>query len=217
MDNNLYIFIDESGNFDFTSKGTSHFVLGGVATLNPTASAKDLNFLKYRLLRDGHDVLEFHASEDRQAIRNEVFPVLNSMNEIKAHVIFGNKHYLATSLQNPGGIYSLYGKAMVKYFIQVYSAHVLTSITVVFDQTLTKKRRGQFEGVIKPELKNLNIPFNLYFHPMSTEVNGQVADYISWSKYVELERNELRPWRALSTKLQPTEFNIFRNGYQKYY
>lgn len=213
----LFIFIDESGNFDFTSKGTSHFVLGGVATLNPTASAKELISLKYRLLKNGNDVPEFHASEDRQVIRNEVFPVLNSMTEIHAHVIYGDKHFLATSLQNPGGIYSLYGKAMVKYFIQVYSGHSLSSITVVFDQTLTKKRRGQFEGVIKPELKSLNIPFNLYFHPMSTEDNGQVADYISWAKYVELERNESRPWGSLMTKLQPTEFNIFRNGYQKYY
>lgn len=143
----LFIFIDESGNFDFTQKGTSHFVLGGVATLNPTASAKELIALKYRLLKEGNDVSEFHASEDKQLIRNEVFPVLNSMNEISTHVIYGDKHFLATSLQSPGGIYSLYGKAMIKYFIQIYSEHDLSSITVVFDQTLTKKRRGQFEGV----------------------------------------------------------------------
>ena len=39
----------------------------------------------------------------------------------------------------------------------------------------------------------------------------------SWAKYVELERSELRPWGSLMTKLQPTELDIFRNGYQKYY
>ena len=213
----LFIFIDESGNFDFTPSGTSHFVLGGVATTNPASSAKELLTLKYRLLKEGHDVAEFHASEDKQLTRDQVFPVIDSMLEIKAHVIYGDKHFLATSLQSPNGIYSLYGKAMIKYFIRVYSACSLESITVVFDRTLTKKLRGQFEGILKPELKRLNIPFNIYFHPMSTEINGQVADYISWAKYVALERSELRPWGLLNTKLYPTEFNIFRNGNQKYY
>ncbi len=213
----LFIFIDESGNFDFTPSGTSHFVLGGVATTSPASSAKEFLTLKYRLLKEGNDVSEFHASEDRQFIRNQVFPVINSMTEINAHVIYGDKHFLATSLQSPSGIYSLYGKAMIKYFIQVYASYSLSSITVVFDRTLTKKLRGQFEGILKPELKKMNIPFNIYFHPMSTENNGQVADYISWAKYVELERSELRPWGSLIPKLRPTELNIFRNGYQKYY
>ena len=213
----LFIFIDESGNFDFSPSGTSHFVLGGIATLNPTSSATDLISLKYRLLSGGSDVPEFHASENRQEVRNEVFPVLNSLKGVKAHVIYGDKHYLATNLHNPGGIYSLYGKAMIKYFLQVYSNYSLSSITVVFDQTLTKKRRGQFEGMIKPELKKTGIPFNLYFHPMSTENNGQIADYISWAKYVELERKESRPWSSLKLQLKPSEFNIFRNGQQIYY
>lgn len=213
----LFIFIDESGNFDFTPSGTSHFVLGGVATTSPASSAKEFLTLKYRLLKEGNDISEFHASEDRQIIRDQVFPVINSMPEINAHVIYGDKHFLATSLQSPSGIYSLYGKAMIKYFIRVYASYSLSSITVVFDRTLTKKLRGQFEGILKPELKKINIPFNIYFHPMSTENNGQVADYISWAKYVELERSELRPWGSLMTKLQPTELDIFRNGYQKYY
>ena len=109
----LYLFLDESGNFDFPPSGTSHFVLGGVATTSPASSAKEFLTLKYRLLKEGNDVSEFHASEDRQFIRNQVFPVINSMTEINAHVIYGDKHFLATSLQSPSGIYSLYGKAMI--------------------------------------------------------------------------------------------------------
>lgn len=90
----LFIFIDESGNFDFTPSGTSHFVLGGVATTSPASSAKEFLTLKYRLLKEGNDVSEFHASEDRQIIRDQVFPVINSMPEINAHVIYGDKHFV---------------------------------------------------------------------------------------------------------------------------
>jgi len=34
----LYIFLDESGNFDFSPKGTKYFVLSAVSTLDPVAS-----------------------------------------------------------------------------------------------------------------------------------------------------------------------------------
>jgi hypothetical protein len=36
----LFIFIDESGNFDFSDKGTDHFVMACVATLSPLDSAR---------------------------------------------------------------------------------------------------------------------------------------------------------------------------------
>jgi hypothetical protein len=51
---------------------------------------------------------------------------------------------------------------------------------------------------------------------MKTDANGQIADYICWAKYVELERNELRPWVALASSLKPTDFDIFQNRNQRY-
>ena len=66
----FYIFIDESGNFDFTSKGTKHFVLGAYATFQPAESALSLLRLKYELLNKGVDNPEFHASYDKQAVRD---------------------------------------------------------------------------------------------------------------------------------------------------
>ncbi len=52
---------------------------------------------------------------------------------------------------------------------------------------------------------------------MVTYMNGQIADYVAWSKFVQLERNELRPWTSLTSTLQPSDFNIFRNGTTIYY
>jgi hypothetical protein len=46
----LFIFIDESGNFDFSDKGTDHFVMACVATLSPLDSARALDELIYQLL-----------------------------------------------------------------------------------------------------------------------------------------------------------------------
>ena len=208
----LFIFVDESGNFDFSPSGTSHFVFAAVATNNPAYSSSRMNSVKYQLLSDGIDVSDFHATEDKQVVRDSVFPVIDKMETISAYVIYGEKRFLAPSLQNPEGIYSLFGKATIKFFMRNLDFTNIWSITVVFDQTLTKKERSAFEGVIKPELKKLGIRFNIYFHSMKTDSNGQIADYIAWAKYVSLERSENRPWSALSQNLKPSDFNIFSSS-----
>ncbi len=59
--------------------------------------------------------------------------------------------------------------------------------------------------------------FHIYFQRLISDGNGQIADYICWAKYVELERNELRPWTALQNSLRPTDFNIFWNARTRYY
>lgn len=35
----LFVFVDESGNLDFSPSGTNHYVLAAVATTNPLISA----------------------------------------------------------------------------------------------------------------------------------------------------------------------------------
>jgi len=207
----FYIFIDESGNFDFTSKGTKHFVLGAYATFQPAESALSLLRLKYELLNKGVDNPEFHASYDKQAVRDRVFETINKIPMFKPHVIYGNKELLVTRLRSDQGIYTLFRRAMIRFYCASIDTSVTSNVVVIFDQALTKTKQGILAGVLKPELKKLGIPFGLYFHRMSTEYNGQIADYISWSKYVSLERNEPRPWAALQLGCRPTDFNIFQN------
>lgn len=76
---NLFIFLDESGNLDFSKKGTSHFVLAAVTALQPIKSSAKLQDLKYELLTEGEDIQHFHASEDKQIIRDKVFQVINGL------------------------------------------------------------------------------------------------------------------------------------------
>ena len=189
----LFVFIDESGNFDFSEKGTDHFVMAGVAALAPLDSAAEMQALRYQLLAEGNDVSSFHAAEDRQFIRDRVFQTFESIENVKAHAIYGDKHHAAPRLQSDSQIHALFGQA------------------------LTKKKQGDFHGVIKPELKALRKSFRIYFQKMVTDMNGQIADYVAWSKFVQLERNELRPWMSLASTLRPSDFNIFRNGTTIYY
>ena len=54
----LYIFIDESGNLDFSAKGTKHFVISAISTIYPMDLAQELQNLKYDFLKNNNlDVL----------------------------------------------------------------------------------------------------------------------------------------------------------------
>ncbi len=72
----LNIFVDESGNFDFSLNGTRHFVLTAVSTTDCPDLFSGYFQLRHRIAATGLDLEELHATEDRQVVRNQVFDLL---------------------------------------------------------------------------------------------------------------------------------------------
>lgn len=214
--NILYIFLDESGNLDFSRKGTEHYVLAAVTTVNPLASSQDLQQLKYAQLEQGIDTEFFHASEDLQATRDVVIKSLQTMsNTVNIHYIYAKKPKAFPGLQNSAAFYAKLGTTLIK-FIVGYRSNGFDKIVIVFDKALTNKDQKAFLGEIKPELKKIGKPYHIYFHRTLSDFNGQIADYFAWSKYVSLERNETRPLVALSN-ITMTEFDLFARGTKEWY
>ena len=58
----LYIFLDESGNLDFSSNGSRFFQLTGVIQERPFEAHKLRCDLRYDLIEAGADVQRFHAT-----------------------------------------------------------------------------------------------------------------------------------------------------------
>lgn len=212
----LFVFVDESGNFDFSAKGTDYFVLGAFATTDPIGSAACLQALKYRLMEERVDVASFHAAEDRQVVRNAVFEALGQLSGVHMHAIYGDKHLAAPSKQSAEALYILFGRALIRYILRYCEKSDIRATVVIFDRALTAKQRGAFEQAIKPELKASGRPFRVYFQQMSTDLNGQIADDVSWARYVGVSRSEYRPWKAL-LRVGASDFNIFRTGHTRYY
>lgn len=76
MENHLYVFIDEAGNFDFSPGGTKYFILTAASKERPFCAYQEMTELKYDLVESGKNIEYFHASEDAQAIRNKVFAII---------------------------------------------------------------------------------------------------------------------------------------------
>jgi Protein of unknown function (DUF3800) len=88
----LYIFLDESGNLDFSSNGSRFFQLTGVIQERPFEAHKLLCDLRYDLIEAGADVQRFHATEDKQEVRNRVFSIIRQyLDKVKIDALIVEK------------------------------------------------------------------------------------------------------------------------------
>lgn len=214
----LYVFMDESGNFDFSARGTDFFVLSAVYTSAPGTSAQAMQALKYDLMAAGSADLEFHATNNSPGTRLRVFDTIAGLHAtISAHTIYLDKHFAHKSKQSDVAMMSLVGGAMGKWICRVFGGEY-DQIVLVFDSVLRGKAQGAFNAAVKPELKKLGVPFRILFHPVKSDMNGQIADYISWAWFRRAENNDLAPEsRIRANQLSWDSFDLFARGTTRWY
>ena len=194
----LYIYLDESGNLDFTEKGTEYFVLSAMMTFNPAESQRSLQTLKYDLLERGVDAEFFHASPDMQEVRNEVFRAINQSVNLKFNFVYANKRTMPVSQQNSIDLYSETAQVVLRSCLNNRSVNSKTEkVIVIFDKTLTNKENSALQKSMKPFLKATNKPFYLYFHQVKSDFNAQIADYACWALYRGLEAGDKRAFSEI--------------------
>ena len=191
---NLYIFLDESGNFDFKSSGTKHFVVCAYSTVVPHYLVSEMYDLKYELLRDGYEQECFHATEDEQFIRNAMYKII-SKGKGSYDYVYLEKAQINKEFQNKKDMYNLMVKVLIKKVLQreSESGNVYINAVVVLDKILNKSDKSYVRGLLRSELKKFNLNFSVYYFQTKSDCNAQIADYGSWAKYVSLEREEHRP------------------------
>jgi hypothetical protein len=96
----LYVFLDEGGNFDFSPRGTKYFTLTAISTTRPFAWDPPLMSLKYDELERGSRAECFHATEDKQVVRNRVFAVIaGHLSDMRLDCIVVEKRKTVPALQ----------------------------------------------------------------------------------------------------------------------
>ena len=224
----LYVFIDESGNFDFSPKGTKYWVLAAVATQSPMSQREKLMGMRYQLLAEGHDHECFHATEDRQTVRDDAYGIIGQLDDISVHAVYVQKNKAHPSLyEKPSkgrtkhkgeDVYSVAARSLLKYVFMRYGERSdLSEVVVVLGSLFNKTKQGSIKRTLKRELKaHLKKPFHLYFHDGKSDINSQIADYCSWAVYRSVEDEELRPFRAVQSRVKTT-FDLFARGTAEYY
>lgn len=217
----LYIFLDEGGDFNFTETGTKYFTLSCISKTRPFEAFKELNELKYDLVESGEAELEyFHASEDRQAVRDQVFNIINKCfndSVIDSLIVQKNKTYIG--LRKEERFYKDMFRYLIKYVIQNTNLSDVNKIIIFTDRLPLNKKRNAIEKGIKEVLSDLlesKIIYTILHHSSKSNYDLQLADYCNWAIYRKWNKGDLRSYDLIRKYIR-SEFDIFKNGKTLYY
>jgi len=101
----VYLFFDESGNLDFGPSGSRYFCVGTLATRDPAALDRALAALRYELLAEGTELEAFHATDDRQAVRDRVFAALTAAGGFEVDALVVEKARVPEALRDEARFY----------------------------------------------------------------------------------------------------------------
>ncbi|MGH2535317.1 MAG: DUF3800 domain-containing protein [Thermomicrobiales bacterium] len=214
-----YVFADESGNFDFSRQpsATRYFILTSI-TMDHCDVGNALLELRREMAWSGIQLRgEFHATEDDQAIRNEVFKLLESI-DFRVDATILEKPKAQPHLQQDE--MRFYKTAWYQHMKQVAPliATAEDELLVVGASLGTKKKRRLFSEAIADVVQQTSPSPHFYTAAWSAACEPclQVADYCSWAIQRKWERNDTRSYDLIREKIR-TEFDVFHDSGRLYY
>jgi hypothetical protein len=213
-----YVFADEAGNFDFRQRqGASRYFILTTVTLDSCKVGDDLLELRRTLGWKGlHLDSVFHASPDPQAVRDEVFDLLDGA-DFRVDATIFEKRKAQPHLQSETGLYKI---AWFLHF-QYVAPQIATKadrLFVVAASLGTKKERGLFHNAVDDVVQQVSPcrSYRVAFWPMESDPCLQVADYCTWAIQRKWEGNDPRSYELIKSKIA-SEFEVWAGGSTHYY
>ena len=169
----LYVFVDVSGNYDFSNRGTKCIVLTSLLCTDIGPGALELYNLRHNLIDQGIDMEYFHASEDRQVVRDQVFEIISCLNHIRIDSVIVEKRKTGPSLQPLKRFYPLMIENLLKYPFDSrgIDASSFDKVFIFMDRESSKKtEREALRKAIKLSLARYlnNVPYVICMHHSAT-------------------------------------------------
>jgi Protein of unknown function (DUF3800) len=216
----LYIFLDEAGDFNFSPNGSQFFILASVTRERPFEDYNQFIDLKYGLVEQGLDIEYFHASEDRQAVRDQVFNIIQrSLEGMRIDSVIVEKRKTGPALCGETKFYPRMLGYLLRYVLARYPLDQYSEVIVFTDRIPVKGKRNAVEKTVKTTLANMlpgTARYRLLHHDSKSNFQLQIADYCNWAIYRKWSRGDSRSYDLIRAALK-SEFDIFRTGTRLYY
>lgn len=205
----MAVWGDEAGNLDFDKTGSKYFIVCSIVTPVGGNIAEDMLSMRHGLALQGTELLAegFHATEDVQAVRDQVFALLASR-QIRADASIYRKDRVYDRIRKrPDFLDYIYRLAWFLHF-----EHVLPEVVpkgtrpLIVTATIGTRNKQKLYAqairrVVEQSVGTLAQPQCAYWtaasHPLL-----QAADYYTWAVGVRHERNENRPWDVVKHQFQ---------------
>ena len=215
-----YLFLDEGGNLDFSATGTNYFTMTSVMTYRPFLFDGALAELRYDLIEAGYEMEYFHATEDKQDVRDKVFGVIrNILGSFQADSIIVEKRKVAPQVREEERFFPEILGYLVRYVVKGTDLSCVSQFIVMTDLIPVNRKRRAVERAVKIVLAKMLPPGLSYrvLHRSSKSCMGlQVADYFNWAIYRAWEGGDYRSLKLVANAVQ-SQFAIFQQGYKDWY
>jgi hypothetical protein len=214
-----YVFADESGDFNFSRhpSASRYFILVTV-TVPDCSAGQALLDLRRELAWEGHGLdTEFHATEDKQAVRDRVFALLTGQ-AFRLDVTLLEKSKARPSIRvTEQRFYQMAWYLHMKYVAPRAIAQG-DQVMVVGASLGTKKQRAGFRAAVQ-DVSHQVVPaatLRVASWAAASEPCLQVADYCAWAVQRKWEGGDDRSYRLIAGKIA-SEFAPFAVGTEQYY
>ena len=219
--NYLYVFIDVSGNYDYSPTGTMSLVITSTLCTDINPGVLELYAVKHEVIAQGIDIEYFHAAEDRQPVRDRVFNVISGLTHLRIDSIIVEKSKVDPNLRPLNRFYPTMVEYLLQYPFDPRGIDVTRFDKVLIFMDRESARAKEKEAITKAVKISLarhlrGVPYTLSMHSSASHPYLQIVDYCSWALYVKWERGEIRPFNQIKNLVR-SEFLIYQNKKAKWY
>ena len=214
-----YVFSDEAGCFSFArnQRASKYFLVCTVA-MESCAIGDKLQALRRDMVWRGLPVGEqFHATEDKQDVRDEVYNLLAD-SDLRVDVTILQKS--KAQPQTRADKETFYKYAWYFHFKHVGPKILRNKTEVQITAAALGTKRGQavYTSAVNDVLNQTvqRQQWRTCFPRSVADPCLQVADYCAWAIQRKWERNDHRSYDLISPKIF-SEFDLWRNGSREYY
>jgi hypothetical protein len=178
----VYLFFDESGNLDFSPNGSRHFCFGVLTLRDPGPLTAAFTRLLYGLLEQGMELEYFHAAEDRQAVRDQVFAALAEVGGFEVDLLVADKRTMHPALRDPFEFYCRLGHVIVEAALDRVRERDEMIVVITDTVPLQRERKAvakTFRTAIRRSLGDRK--FIILHHASASHAGLQAVDYCTWA------------------------------------
>lgn len=216
-----YIFLDESGNFDFGASGSRYFVLTSVGMTRPFPAAMPLDGYKHDCLEWGLDLEYFHCYRDNREVRRRVFELIAShLDGMSIDCLVVEKARVDPASQEDRRFYpELLGFLLQLVLPAALDADGVEKVIVITDTIPVNKKRRAIERAVRTALHAMLPPgmkYRVLHHQSRSHYGLQVADYCCWAIFRKWQTGE-RDWYDRIRPAVRRELELFRAKSERRY
>lgn len=205
----VYVFLDEGGNFDFSASGSRFLTLTALRAQRPFAFESSLHELRFDLIEAGLNLEYLHASNDRQAVRDQMFArvILPHLSELRAEVLVVEKVSIPAESQHVSIVYPWLVGLLMSQVVYSMGHAEWPEVIVITDRIPVARKRAVIEKSIKTRLAQW-LPDGVrhrLLHYDSKSCGGlQIADYMNWAVHRHWTSGDSRSYSLVQSAISET-------------